>query len=182
MKTQSLKSQQLKLIHFAIYLGLGFIMLTSLKCKKENLNVLPPATMSGENTMGAYIDGKLFVSRRTDLLSQDPGVTYTPAIHELGFGGRSILVDDGPILGFLITQNLRIGRINLEKDGLDNGLLTIRSVSGNLVRYYTESGYLEFTRFDINSKVFSGTFDAIFKSESGQTIHVTDGRFDLKAK
>jgi hypothetical protein len=177
-----MKTQKLKLIPFAIYLGLGFILLTSLQCKKENLNVLPPATTTGENTMGGYIDGKLFVSRRTDLLSQDPSVTYTPAIPELGFGGRSILVVDGPILGFLITQNLRIGRINLENGGFDYGLLTLRSVSGNLVRYYTESGYIEFTKFDINSKIFSGNFDAIFKSESGQTIHITEGRFDLKAK
>jgi len=167
---------------YTFYLLICIVLTTSLKCKKENLNALPAATMSGENTIGAYIDGKLFVSRRTDLLSQDPSITYTPSIPELGFGGRSILITDGPILGFVVTQNLRIGRINLEKGGIDNGLLTLRSVSGNLVRYYTESGYLEFTRFDIDKKVFSGSFDAIFKSESGQTIHVTEGRFDLKAK
>lgn len=175
-----METQKLKLIPFAVYLGLGFILLTGLKCKKENLNVLPLATMSGENTMGAYIDGKLFVSRRTDLLSQDPGVTYTPAIPELGFGGRSTINPDGITFGFSIKENLNIGKLTFSSGGKNTGLLKLGGGDTNL--FYPESGYLDFTRFDITAKIFSGTFDVFFKSESGSTIHVTDGRFDLKAK
>ncbi len=65
-------------------------------CKKENLNALPPATTTGENTMGGYIDGKLFVSRRRDLLSTDPNVIYYPAFPKLTFGGNTVLI---PVMG-----------------------------------------------------------------------------------
>jgi hypothetical protein len=181
MKTQSIKST-LNIIPFTLCLLLVFLLLTSLQCKKENLNVLPPATTTGENTMGAYIDGKLFVSRRLDLLSQDPGGTYNPTDPMLGFSGGSSFNPDGPNIGFSVKENLQLGKLNFETGGANYGLLTTRSVAGTLVHYYTESGFIEFTRVDIDKKVFSGRFDVIFKSETGQTIHVTDGRFDLKTK
>lgn len=182
MKTSSLKKNQFKRIPFTIYLSLGFILITGLKCKKENLNALPPATMSGENTMGGYIDGKLFVSRRLDLLSQDPGGTYNPSIPLLGFSGGSSFDPDGPTFGFSIKENLKKGKIIFSQGGVNTGLLTIRGSNGTLIYYYLNSGYLEFTRFDTNERVFSGNFDVTYKSESGNTIHVTDGRFDLKTK
>ena len=156
------------------------VLTTSLKCKKESLNTLPPATMSGENTMGGYIDGKLFVSRRLDLLSQDPGASYNPTLPLLGFSGRTILKVDGPNFGFSIKENLNKGRLTFTSGGKNTGLLLLGG--GDTNSFYPESGYLEFTRFDTTTKIFSGIFDVIFKSGSGQTIHVTDGRFDLKAK
>lgn len=136
--------------------------------------------MSGENTIGAYIAGKLFVSRRLDLLSQDPGVSYNPTLPLLGFSGRTILKVDGPTFGFTIKENLNKGRLTFTSGGKNTGLLLLGGGDTNL--FHPESGYLEFTRFDTSTKIFSGIFDVIFKSESGQTIHVTDGRFDLKAK
>ena len=112
MKTLNLKP-------YTFYLLICLVLTTSLKCKKENLNALPAATMSGENTMGGFIDGKLFVSRRLDLLSQDPGGTYNPTIPSLGFSGGSSFYPDGPTFGFTIKENLNKGKIIFIQGGVN---------------------------------------------------------------
>ncbi|HXI00325.1 MAG TPA: hypothetical protein VNI52_08640 [Sphingobacteriaceae bacterium] len=170
----------MKTIQLLFLLPLMGILLSA-SCKKENLNALPPATTTGENTMGGYIDGKLFVSRRRDLLSTDPSITYNTVLSKLTFGGNSVLIPDGPVVGFSLEENLKQGKLILTPGGKNSGLLTIRAASGTLIHYFSQSGYVELTRFDPNAKIFSGTFDVVFKSESGQTVHFTEGRFDLQS-
>lgn len=116
-------------------------------CKKENLNDLPPATTSGKNIIGGYMDGKLFVSRREDLLSIDPSVYYNPSIPELYLSGRTILVPDGPIVGFKLKENLNQGKLMLLPGGKNIGHLILRVPSTALVDYTSESGYLEVYSF-----------------------------------
>ncbi len=179
-----MKKQQLKKLQNLglLLLALSFLLTAGMQCKKENLNVLPPTTTTGENTMGAFIDGNLFVSRRLDLLSQDPGGTYDPTTPSLGFSGGSSFNPEGPTFGFTIKEGLKEGKIIFSQGGVNSGLLTLRGSTGTIIRYYLSSGYLEFTRFDTNQRIFSGNFDVIYKSESGNAIHLTDGRFDLKTK
>ena len=148
-------------------------------CKKENLNDLPPATTTGKNIIGGYIDGQLFVSRRADLLSTDPNVSYYPNIPKITFGGTSVLKPIAPAIGFSITENLGMHRITITPGGKNSGGLIIKQPSEASIHYISDSGFIEFTRFDPAAKIYSGTFDVVFKSSSGKTIHFTEGRFDL---
>ncbi len=182
MKTLKIYPRTVNLIPFTFCLLLSFLLLTSLKCKKENLNLLPPATTTGENTMGGYIDGKLFVSVRKDLLSENPKLTFYPVVPMLVIYGKGTTGIDGPNLNFTLKENLGQPNLNFVSGGENSVILTIRGDSGNLIRYNSTSGYLRFIRFDTSTKIFSGTFEIIFKSETGETIHITDGRFDFKSK
>lgn len=147
-------------------------------CKKENLNVLPPATTSGKNIIGGYIDGQLFVSRREDWLSENPKVAYYPAVPELVIHGTSTNIVDGPYLGFRLKENLGQNKLILVSGSTNTAVLTMGH--GDTNRYLPDFGHIYITRFDTVTGVFSGTFDITFKSESGKIAHFTEGRFDLK--
>ena len=165
---------------YTLYLLICIVLTTSLKCKKENLNTLPAATMSGENTIGAYIDGKLFVSRRTDLLSENPKATYYESVPKLLIYATSTNIVDGPYLSITLKESLNQPNLNFVNGG--ENVVILNMGGGNTDRFQSESGDIKFTRFDINAKIFSGTFDIIFKNETGKTVRITEGRFDLKAK
>ena len=43
-----------------------------------------------------------------------------------------------------------------------------------------KSGSITLTRYDVSSRIISGTFRAQFKTTTCDTIYLTDGRFDFK--
>ncbi len=189
---------------------LATILLTS--CSKDNAvetpaDTLPPITTTGANTAGCIINGKVIIPKNTvnsingstayglRVLS---GVNFynTPfgndffsiTIANLKDGGNSYWI-------YIHLNNLNTGAGNYTvsqsnaefySDATNIPQILVRetydNVSGKTFLSSPNSGIITITRFDNQSKVISGTFNATLynQSNSSETIQVTDGRFDIK--
>jgi hypothetical protein len=149
-------------------------------CKKDHNSTptstpeqLPPETQEGKNTFGCLIDGEIFL----------------PAF---SFPGSSLIknYEDAELwLGAINSSNKQtvriefyniksIGQYIINNDSSNNAVCNINSKD-----FYCDSlhtGVLNLTRFDSLNHIVAGTFyfDAI--NSSGEVVHVTSGRFDLK--
>ncbi len=162
---------------------------------------LPPATQTGENTFGAYIDGKLLTPRDGDgtfgspdrgmrfWVSPPPGITYDE-LHvrdfKSGTGGIiKIHFDD-------LDQNgegtFTINESNCE-DGIDaNDNINITSRWWNeatqTFKWYCSienGGIIVISRLDLVNRIVSGTFSCTMQNrdDSNDIIEITQGRFDI---
>ncbi len=162
-------------------------------CKKKSavgpvdqLSLLPPATQTGAGTFGCLINGQAFVPSG-EFLS---GTKITSNV----YGSNQLDVfainksDNGNVSAFITIQlqGLQIiqgvnyplalvgqGNGNAIYDigsyGTDNTFNTTNAVQGNLT----------ITRFDTAKQILSGTFNFKAISSKGDTVKVTDGRFDV---
>ena len=172
-----------KILLFALLLT----MLTACK-KKESKPDLPPATQTGANTFGCYIDGKPYA-----IWDGDPKDDWTYPNHtsiDDYFNDYSLFIsikNDSPRWWFALKINLSQ---NIDgayyskgwpyyttfKDADVNGSIPLPS---NL--YETnDSNYLtvHLTK-SITGKQYSGTFSGTMKNDEGKIITITDGRFDI---
>ncbi len=179
---------------FFIFGSLLLICLITSNCKKHKttadpVSQLPPVTQVGANTFGCLVDGQVFVPKGSLFSSPSLQCAYQ-------------YLDNSSSKGFYFqlsashrysTQNIKsiaIGTENLElkevsyvledafKAGNGFGLL---SESG--VAYYTQKnlpGLLTITRFDQINQIVSGTFWFSVVVNPGDTIKITDGRFDMQ--
>lgn len=171
-----------------------FVCLSASKCKKDKtpgnpVDQLPPETQIGANTFGCLVDGKVFLPKGTPFGSPSLKCAYQ-------------YLDNGSSKGFYFqlsashtysTQNIKsiaIGTENLElvedtfvledafQDGRAFGLYS-ESGTGN----YTQKklpGRLVITKFDEINQVVSGTFWFSVVVNPGDTIKITEGRFDMQ--
>ncbi len=166
-------------------LFLGFITLTSSSCGKDELEPdLVPITMTGENTMGFYVDGVPFNKN-------GPYGGFSPKGVSGGMGIGNVLriFGAGGEPNNSITIYLPIDSINpLKEYDLNKSIYHFHQVifidnaplGGN--QYKTDSSDTgKFKLLRLDSKIASGTFyfDAV-NPESGKVIQITDGRFDIK--
>lgn len=162
---------------------------------------LPKATQTGANTFGCKIDGKSWIPDGThDLFVSIPALSAsiyqwqgTRNFHlsarkdPSGFKKTDETYDD---LYFDITLPATAGELRIDKTCNSCGIYcpynSIRfavKVSPYGECYITDSlhpGKIHFTRIDTLNRIVSGTFEfrAIDKN-TGKTINVTDGRFDV---
>jgi len=180
---------------------LSLFLLLQSSCNKNDdgfTPTLPPITQTGENTFGAYINGKLLVPRNGDGTFNSPsnGAEFVGA----GSNSHEIIVHDYKS-GNAGLFNLHI--IDLFENGEGNFPIFDSNCMPNLDanptiniycrwkdeetgenKYYCSiegTGFLKIIRFDLPNRIVSGTFScsAVNKDNPNDTIEITEGRFDF---
>lgn len=153
-------------------------VLLGYSCKGEDFSVdpsiMPPATQTGANTFGCLIDGWVYTGQRYD---SDHKASYYPANNE---GEKAVVnihvwVDtDASISLNIIDPKEKSITIYSASEGADSDQTIYTDAvfnDGYNQEVKLEDGIVHITRFDLNSKIISGTF------EGGR---MKEGRFDLK--
>ncbi len=173
-----------------------FIIASVTACKKHTvtpvnqLSLLPPATQTGARTFGCLINGQAFVPGNQSIL-EGPDLQCD---YEYVGGGYYFEVkcsnrySDGSykLLG-VETDSLTISTGQYLKltgsptAGFAGGAYDIFSSSGNF--YYstfpTLTGLLTITKLDSIKQIVSGTFYFNVLNNVGDTVKITNGRFDM---
>lgn len=174
------------------------MLLCAASCKKSKpgtalteLEKLPPITQTGANTFGCLVDGVAWLPNGSKPQTGGPNIqVYVDPTFQ---GGRfSITGHQYHIPG----SDISIGSATCTSDGIFN-----LSSSSNLASYYQtilgslpcqlsttdagifKTGFLNISKYDLTTGIFSGTFEfKLYNSQSscGDTIRITDGRFDVK--
>ena len=165
------------------------LILLTAACKKNNTTptptplpqpttcdtCLPAITTTGQNTFGCRVNGKVWLPQNG---SFQPGVNADLSGNQIGIEGyndtRSEFVSIwvNPIYDtcyyILPTNFLSVQRgqfLQLKKYFITDTI---------------SSGFIHFTRVDFKQGVFSGTFAFdTYSNDKKDTIHITDGRFDI---
>lgn len=155
----------------------------------DPINQLPPPTTTGENTIGCLVNGEPF----TDSGVMNNFYQFVDGEYVLGINweqSKNGISRNGRIgiryLEIVTNQNYILDK-NLLFDGDVEGGFGTYTFSVNYVQGGDEfltnvnySGYINFSKFDTENNIMSGTFQ--FEAEeinSGEIITITDGRFDL---
>ncbi|MDQ2770012.1 MAG: DUF6252 family protein [Bacteroidota bacterium] len=165
-----------------LHLALAAVVLalSASSCKKDGPEAgLPAATQEGKNTFGCLVDGQLFVplppaginSSRRDPLEASK---YRTDILVSGRGNGYV--------DFALRNAFQPGTYSLgETRSAKYGRYQFGSID-----YYTDAahpGTVTLTRIDTVARIASGTFQfTALDYQSGKTVTVTDGRFDVHLK
>jgi hypothetical protein len=178
-------------------LALPFFSLIILgtSCKKHSvppvnqLSLLPPTTQNGAGTIGCLVNGTAFVPENASII-QGPNLQCN-YIYTAGGYYFTILVSN--------KNNDVIKQLDIETDSVRliqgqtillenfappnaNASYALISSNGNINRYETTAnvlGRLTLTKLDTIKQIASGTFYFTGVNKAGDTIKVTDGRFDM---
>ena len=173
-------------------------ILSQVGCDKDDdhttkpIDLLPPATQTGENTVGALVDGEAFLPKGGGLTSNKN------CYYQFIGGGYHFLLRFSIFTGDS-AQSIRVGTKNatIEEGGVYNlnakpfytesengrggGYSTIDATEEKY--YYTTpsvTGELHITKLNFENHIVSGTFwfDAV--NEEGEMVEVREGRFDMQ--
>jgi hypothetical protein len=180
-------------------LSLFFLSLTllTLSCKKEKvdqLSLLPAATQTGANRLGALVNGRAFVPENQSLISG-------PMLKcQYGYFGKYIFTlsagakpGDGTTNGVSIatdslklTEGATIPLTQTSTPGMASAGYSTYSKSSlsalgkNFTTNATATGQLTITHLDTVNLIVSGTFQFTAVAADGETVSITNGRFDLR--
>ena len=148
-------------------------------CKKEDeIDALPKATQSGQHTFGCLVDGKAFgplPPQGINFSKRDPLEASVYRTDLLVSARGNGYVD------FALRNAFKPGTYPLGET--QTGSYGSRRTSA--VDYNTDvahTGTVTLTRIDRVAKVAAGTFQFTGVSRDGQTVAVTEGRFDVRLK
>ncbi len=137
---------------------------------------LPEATQKGANTIGCYIDGRLWATgdigyiRTFKFSFKAMSAEYFSSRYPTKLGIWAAASDARSVL--LTVMSPKEGSISkIHKTG---GTVYPFSLSA------TEVGEIFITKLDTVQKIVSGHFSADIEVLPGDTVRVTDGRFDMK--
>ncbi len=176
-----------------MHLIIPLIILLAYACKKDKvdpLSQLPPATQTGARTFGCLVNGQAFVAKGTsfyDMLGLSASynnVTFyiqgrhknsDGSITQIGFNIDTINL----VPGQTYTINLNSGKKKGDGSGGYDvvGLRTPSGANGDIF-YYTNnvvSGSVTITSL---ANATAGTFYFNAVSSTGDTVKITNGRFD----
>ena len=170
------KSKLAAMSHIKLLLLLTSLSCLSLHCKKESeLDKLPAATTTGKQTLGCLINGKAFIGNSWSKMYY--GIYYDAKVEievENSFEGRIYFRTEGIITKpgdyFIPYTPSALHLFAYDGDG------SYRSRN-------TPSGFafLRITRLDSVQHYIAGQFDfTLFNSSGTASMHVSNGRFDLK--
>ena len=182
-----------------ITLFLLLMPLLAMQCEKNKndcpdgdraceLAKLPPLTTEGKGTFGCLVNGKAWLPKGSDAVSELISIYYD---EEQGYyldAAYNKDDDASTTLAFNIVQfSLKQKKYDLftyVKDSTSRGVYTYcwDNRGCNEVKYYTDvnhSGVLNIQFIDSTQQIISGTFDFTAKAENGEIVYVTDGRFDM---
>jgi len=153
----------------------------------NQLSLLPAATQTGAGTFGCLVNGQAFV----------PGGSLFSGSHEQC---NYIYTNGGYYFTILTTNqdyNNDVKQVVVETDSLaisegeilplklfsaGNADASYSIIANNINRYETNNstaGQLIITKFDQSNQIVSGTFYFNSIGVAGDTVKVTDGRFDM---
>ncbi len=167
-------------------------------CKKTipdtpltELEKLPPIAQTGANTFGCLVDGKAWLPNGRKPQNGGPNIQVyvDPTLQ----GGRfAITGHQYNIPG----SDVSIGCSNCTNSGFYdlnnniNGASYYKTILGSMPCELSssdngtyKSGFLNISKYDLTTGIFSGTFEfKLYNSQSlcGDTIRITNGRFDVK--
>jgi len=146
---------------------------------KTELEKLPPATRSGEYTFGCLVNGKAFVIEDTYGLT----AVYQSEIFSLSAQISMGNKDKG--ISFIIYDKIVSGKVYdlVDTINVKAGFSNTYYYSNSICQYLpdnTLSGNLTIDHFDQKKYIISGTFEFSAANDDCDTIHITDGRFDMK--
>jgi hypothetical protein len=176
-----------RILFFLIWLNLA----SCNSCKKtleQSTNTLPPATEVGANTLGAIIDGNVWVPAGSN------GTANLAIYYDPGYASGTL-----DISAYRITDTVLNDRTYLAfgVDSLNNYAIPhtfVMQPQGNTALGFTQypcayestdsitrtSGAITITKLDIVGGIVSGTFSGTLIKPGCGTITITDGRFDIK--
>ncbi|MEZ4772901.1 MAG: hypothetical protein R3D00_06950 [Bacteroidia bacterium] len=167
-----------------IFLFFPFLFLTA--CEREApqppdpLDLLPPATQTGENTLGFLLDGEPWLPNR--IFQGD----YRKSDGRFNIQTRNEKYDENgnPIgstfsIGSINTSLLNEGDYQITEYGnLSAGIYFL--VGCYYVSFSDEPGLLDITRLDTFVRIISGTFHCkVISEDCTDTLNITHGRFDV---
>lgn len=160
-------------------------------CSKD-VTELPPETQTGANTFGSRVNDAFWVPAGF-------GVVPTAPLIEARYVDKSIFINARNFSSSPIETEFEFFIANVTAPGIYplNKATNIYPGQSQSYAYYVKrkltpidewitnekvGGQVNITKFDLENRIVSGTFQ--FSAESrytpGQTITVTDGRFDVK--
>jgi hypothetical protein len=179
-------------------LFLLLLPLFALQCKKDKdtcpdgdkaceLAKLPPLTTEGKGTFGCLVNGKAWLAESSTLIPSIRSIYYD---EEDAYFIESIKESEemSSLLSFNIVKfNLYAKQYNLNvyvKDTTSEGtyLYCWDNDGCNRISYYTnenQTGFFNVQYVDSASQIISGTFNFNAQASNGETVCVTDGRFDM---
>ncbi len=153
------------------------------------LQKLPPITQTGANTFGCLVDGVAWLPNGSR--PQNGGSNIQLYVDPTFQGGRFSIVghqynnfQSKVSFGSSICTNAGYFDISLSANGIDynrflNNINTCEFSSFDAGTY--RRGFFNISRYDLTNGIFSGTFEFTIRSQAcGDTIRITDGRFDVK--
>jgi|GEM_PF-308806 len=172
---------------------LFLILLTNTHCKVCCIpslpNVLPPATQEGKNTFGCKINGVVWLPLFS-CFAQTTG-----NCNALGFSIYPLATLSRLPIAFTLSArrqiydttfsmfNMYTGSSRITKAGNVTDSVTIIYFEGaNEFSYFPPvqtSGAFDITKLDTVNSIISGTFHFTLYNSKGDSVVVTDGRFDL---
>lgn len=165
-------------LKFLFVLPLVSILMAA-SCKKDDL---PKATQTGANTMSASVNGKAWqIKACTSCIGG--GTALSVNYDDRDFFGISGQNRDQNIVITIVIKSLKSTGVYELATQANNYVQFYNSK--DIIKYYTSNnsrGEVTITKLDLANKIISGTFDFTVKDENnpGNTIKVTDGRFDVK--
>ncbi len=174
-----------------IITAITFLLLTAMSCKKNKgsqEDQLPPVTETGANTFGCLINGKVWIPK-----GYNGTGTPNPKISIEFFNAKMILgittkhLENGDPMGYviisLVDSVLSPGPYKYP-DKMDFSIgwskvlnTCFTATSDTTVKKWGEA---VITRFDNINKIVSGTFNCKFKTQTCDTVYITNGQFDFK--
>jgi hypothetical protein len=170
---------------------LFFLFFSFASCKKHKTDTpvdqLPPATQEGKHTLGFLLNGEPWTPKGWSGGTTNLSLYYDPSYHGGTFNittYRQLSQDDKQTFGIATDSFQAVGTFFLNhnsnlKVGFDDRIksCTITPFDTSIYR----EGKLVITKFDKINQIISGTFDfKLFNSNCGDTIKITNGRFDMK--
>ena len=135
----------------------------------EEPTELPPETQTGENTFGCYVNGELFVAVPHFRWGTAPPYLYAEYTNSNG----------SLAIGASNTNEFFRFFLNPE----ENMYLRMRitySNSNDIAYQARDIGYIFLTKFDLENRIVSGTFEYEVIDGKDTIAIVTEGRFDIK--
>ena len=170
--------------------------LLAVSCKKAKIDIpltelqkLPPITQTGANTFGCLVDGVAWLPNGNKpqtggsniQLYVDPtfqgGAFYVTGHQYKNFQSKITFGSGGCTTRGIFDISLPLQAIDYNR--FFNTVNTCEFSSSDFRSF--RKGLFNITRYDLTNGIFSGTFEFLIKSQvCGDTIRITDGRFDVK--
>lgn len=181
----------------SIFLLAAFTLFTESSCHKTKpsnpLDQLPPATQTGANTFGCLIHGEVFIPKGFGLSAPHRQCTYIYLQDNYDTGYFfSVSAADKSSPPNLTSVGIFTDSLELQENKtyplVSNGIRGEAYGTYNfytaeaLDSYYTSSqlpGELRITKYDSANQIVSGTFWFNILDKLGDTVKITDGRFDM---
>ena len=146
----------------------------------DNPYGLPNATQTGANIFACRLNGQNWVSA-SGIFHNRAGISNDTlaASADRSNNGFELIV-------LIVKGNARQGEIYSFSDTTKalaefrtNNLCGIQT--GSVYRYFSTGGSITITKIDTINKAISGTFNFIApRTDCGDTLRITDGRFDIR--